>query len=203
MSAYSSLHLSNTPIIGYFPSNTNQEYHSKNLIHLFWLSLFSEDNIHLCQSTDEDEYSFYFLQTERINAIYNFQKYFGIWIHFNKEAFQLASLFLDFLKSREEQYLTLRFDDLYAMGSEPDDTFVHDDIVEMLDFFPKFHKNPNLKKIKANNYLGLSINSYLKNHLRNGLDGEMFMLDQNNSQVEDPKQNNSFKSLLSKIFKKY
>lgn len=154
------------------------------------------------QSNDEDEYSFYFLQADRINAINNFQKYFGIWIHFNEEAFQLAPLFLDFLKNRNKQYLTLRFDDLYAMGGEPSDPFVREDITEMLNFYPEFYKNPNFKKVKNGSYLSLSIDSYLKDHMRNGLDGEMFTLGQDILLAKNPKQTNRIKSFFSNIFKK-
>lgn len=199
MSAYSSLYLSNTPITGHVISEENQGYFAKNLVPLFWLSLFSKDDIRLYQSNDEDEYSFYFLQIDRINAIKNFQKYFGIWIHFDEEAFQLAPLFLEFLNNRNEQYLTLRLDDLYAMGDEPDSPFVRDDMIEMLDFFPKFHKNPNLKKIKAPSYAGLSIDLYLNERMRNGLDADMFQLTPSNPQAQEPESKNQLKSFFFKF----
>ena len=202
MSAYSSLHLSNTPIIGNFPTDTKQEYFSKDLIPLFWLSLFSEDDIYLHQSDVEDEDSFYFLQTDRINAIHNFQKYFGIWIHFNNEAFQLAPLFLDFLKNKNEQYVTLRLNDIYAMGGEPSDPSVHEDIIEMLNFYPEFYKNPNFKKVKNGSHLGLSIDLYLNDHVRNALDGEMFTLGQDILLAKNPEQTNRIKSFFSNFFKK-
>lgn len=71
MSAYSSLYLSNTPIAGHIIPDDNKGYFAKNIVPVFWLSLFTEEDIRLYQSND-DEYSFYFLQTSRMNAIYNF-----------------------------------------------------------------------------------------------------------------------------------
>lgn len=82
-----------------------------------------------------------------MNAIYNFQKYFGIWIHFNNEAFRLAPLFLNFLRNRNEQYLTLRLDDLYAMWTEHDAIEVYEDMIKMLDFSLNFRKIQTLKKL--------------------------------------------------------
>ncbi|QOW44918.1 MULTISPECIES: hypothetical protein [Acinetobacter] len=198
MSAYSSLYLSNTPLTEHLVSDENQGYFAKNLVPLFWLSLFTKEDICLYQSNHENAYSFYFLQTKRMNAIYNFQKHFGIWIHFNYQAFQLASLFLEFLKNRNEQYLTLRLDDIYAIGCEPDDTFVRNDILKMLDFFPLFLKNPNFKKVKATSYVDLSIKLYLNDQLRNGLDADMFQLVKSNPQNQVRESKNNLKSFFFK-----
>lgn len=77
MSCYITLHFSNSLSPEYDFNDADTPYFaSKNLIPLFWLALFSKENIHLYESHIEDEYSYYYLQTNRLNAIYNFQKLF-------------------------------------------------------------------------------------------------------------------------------
>ncbi|ENU56398.1 MULTISPECIES: hypothetical protein [Acinetobacter] len=203
MSCYITLHFSNSLSPEYDFNDADTPYFaSKNLIPLFWLALFSKENIHLYESHIEDEYSYYYLQTNRLNAIYNFQKYFGIWIHFGQEALQLSQLFLDFLKSQSQEYIILRLDDLFAMAEEPDTPNVYSILIEMLNFYPQLLKKPNLKKVKAYCYLALSVELYLEENMRNGLDADMVQFIKTESQTVNQKPKNQLKEFFSNLFNK-
>jgi hypothetical protein len=106
------------------------------------------------------------------------------------------------LKSQSHEYIILRLDDLFAVAEEPDTPNVYSILIEMLNFYPQLLKTPNLKKVKTYCYLALSVELYLEENMRNGLDADMVQFIKTESQTANQKPKNILKDFFSNLFNK-
>ena len=127
---------------GNYSKETDEYLEVKYAIPLFWIALFTQDDIHKTHYDDGEPY--FFFETTIPQAIVNFQKRIHLWttLYNNEKAGVLAEVFLKYLEQYPNHYVIFNVDDVLSMYLLFDNEADKAEMIDMVQTIDQLTANP-------------------------------------------------------------